>query len=103
MEIFNCNDDYISVNAIRLCGEKLNDGSRIDDLTLNAPIVDMTGGPIVLPVRTNEAYVGRGFRMSYALNQCESIVMPPDDATTEEIVTEAAPVIRSRIRIRKKI
>lgn len=70
LEIFNCNDDFISVNSIRFCGEKLNDASRIDDLSLNAPITDLSNGPIILPVRTNEAYVGRGFRFHYLLEPC---------------------------------
>lgn len=101
VEIFNCNDDFISVNSIRLCGEKLNDASRIDDLTLNAPITDLANGPIVLPVRTNGAIVGRGFRVNYKLNPCQPTMMPPSEAT-EEIITEELPVQRTRIRIRKK-
>lgn len=101
VEIFNCNDDYISVNSIRLCGEKLNDASRIDDLTLNAPITDLSNGPIALPVRTNDAAVGRGFRINYKLNPCQPTLMPPSEMT-EETITEESPVSRARIRIRKK-
>lgn len=101
LEIFNCNDDFISVNSIRLCGEKLNDASRIDDLTLNAPIIDLSNGPIVLPMRTNDAFVGRGFRINYKLNPCQPTLTPPTEVA-EEIITEEPLVSRSRIRIRKK-
>lgn len=101
VEIFNCNDDFISVNSIRLCGEKLNDASRVDDLTLNAPITDLASGPIVLPVRSNDAVVGRGFRINYKLNPCQPTIMPATEIT-EEIITEEQPVSRTRIRIRKK-
>lgn len=83
VEIFSCNDDYISVNSIRLCGEKLNDASRNEDLSTNAIISDATNGLNIIPVRTNDATVGRGFRINY-------IQIPCDDqsATTEPIVTE---------------
>lgn len=101
VEIFNCNDDFISVNSIRLCGEKLNDASRIDDLTLNAPITDLASGPIVLPVRSNDAIVGRGFRINYKSNPCQPTVMPTNEIV-EEIIAEEQPVSRTRIRIRKK-
>lgn len=102
VEIFNCNDDFISVNSIRLCGEKLNDASRIFDLTMNAPITDLTNGPIVLPMRSNDAVVGRGFRINYKLNACQPTIMPPDEVTEEVITDEPVPVQRTRIRIRKK-
>lgn len=102
VEIFNCHDDFISVNSIRLCGEKLNDASRIDDLTLNAPITDSGNGPIVLPVRTNDAIVGRGFRINYKLNPCQPTSMPPPTEMTEQLITDEPPVSRTRIRIRKK-
>lgn len=71
LEIFNCNDDFISVNSIRFCGEKLNDASRIYDLGSNAPVTDVSNGPIVLPVRTNDAYVGRGFKLQYRQISCQ--------------------------------
>lgn len=71
LEIFNCNDDFISVNSIRFCGEKLNDASSIYDLRLNAPVTDLSNGPIVLPVRTNDAYVGRGFKFRYRQVSCQ--------------------------------
>jgi hypothetical protein len=37
-EIFNCPDDYIVIGGIRLCGDKFNDGSLIEDFTMNAPV-----------------------------------------------------------------
>lgn len=80
IEIFNCNDDFISVNSIRLCGEKLNDGRTVNDLTFNAPVWDTSMGPIVLPVRTNEEYVGRGFRLNYKQMPCNDA---PSTANTE--------------------
>lgn len=82
IEIFSCNDDYISVNSIRLCGEKLNDASRNDDLTVNALITDSSNGLNFIPVRTNEAAVGRGFRINYVQMPCE------DQPVTAEPVTE---------------
>lgn len=89
LEIFNCNDDFISVNSIRFCGEKLNDASRIDDLTFNAPVTDISNGPIVLPFRTNGAYVGRGFRFHYELMACGSEAGNGDvgDGIDEVIIT----------------
>lgn len=101
VEIFSCHDDFVSVNSIRLCGEKLNDASRIDDLTLNAPVTDLTSGPLLLPVRTNDVVVGRGFRIRYTLDECQPTVIPPTEVT-EEVVTDEPPVSRTRIRIRKK-
>lgn len=35
-EVFDCPDDYIVVDGIRLCGYKLNDASTIFDYTKNA-------------------------------------------------------------------
>lgn len=89
IEIFSCNDDYISVNSIRLCGEKLNDASRNDDLTSNAIVTDTSNGLNIIPVRTNDAAVGRGFRINYLQNPCE--VRP---ATTEPVTEsiEEAPI-----------
>ncbi|KAJ9595502.1 hypothetical protein L9F63_013324, partial [Diploptera punctata] len=37
-EVFNCPDDYIVINGIRLCGERLNDASVQLDFTQNAPV-----------------------------------------------------------------
>lgn len=82
IEIFSCNDDYISVNSIRLCGEKLNDASRNDDLSVNALITDSSNGLNFIPIRTNEAAVGRGFRINYMQIPCE------DQPVTTEPVTE---------------
>ncbi|XP_055299975.1 uncharacterized protein LOC129567288 [Sitodiplosis mosellana] len=85
VEIFSCNDDYISVNSIRLCGEKLNDANRNDDLTANAVITDTSNGLNIIPVRTNDAGVGRGFRINYIQQLCEdqSVTMEPTIETTE--------------------
>lgn len=38
---------------------------------MNAPISDLSNGPIVLPFRSNDAYVGRGFRIHYELVPCQ--------------------------------
>lgn len=83
LEIFSCNDDYISVNSIRLCGEKLNDANRNDDLTMNAIITDTTTGLNFIPIRTNEAAVGRGFRINYIQLACE------DQPVTEDPVIDS--------------
>lgn len=87
IEIFSCNDDFISVNSIRLCGEKLNDASRSDDLSANALIIDTSNGLNFIPVRTNEAAVGRGFRINYMQMPCEdqTITMEPLMEATDEI------------------
>lgn len=82
LEIFNCNDDFISVNSIRFCGEKLNDASKIDDLTFNAPVTDVSNGPVILPIRTNDAYVGRGFRFHYELMSCQGDDDNDDDGNS---------------------
>lgn len=96
VEIFSCNDDYISVNSIRLCGEKLNDASRNDDLTANAPIIDTSNGLNIIPVRTNEAGVGRGFRINYIQQPCDDqppATMEPATETTEETpVADESPI-----------
>lgn len=93
IEIFSCNDDYISVNSIRLCGEKLNDASRTDDLSQNALITDTTNGLNFIPVRTNNAAVGRGFRINYMQLPCEdqTTTMEPATDTTEDAVSEDVP------------
>ncbi|KAJ8943914.1 hypothetical protein NQ318_019522 [Aromia moschata] len=39
-DILNCPDDYIVIGNTRLCGDKFNDGSTVDDFTMNA---DVTG------------------------------------------------------------
>lgn len=79
------------MNSIRLCGEKLNDASRNDDLTKNAIITDTTNGLNIIPVRTNAAAVGRGFRINYMQIPCEEqpvTMEPPTIDTTEQIVSE---------------
>jgi len=55
-----------------LCGEKLNDGNYEPDFTKNALIVDYSAGPIIIPVKTNEKIVGRGFKLYYSQNPCEN-------------------------------
>lgn len=94
LEIFSCNDDYISVNSIRLCGEKLNDASKNEDLTVNAIITDTTNGLNVIPVRTNEAGVGRGFRINYVQIPCEDqpVTTEPVTETTEGAPPDDSPI-----------
>lgn len=69
-EIFNCPDDYIIVNGLRLCGERLNDASVDVDYTKNYPVIDHSNGPFILPVKTNGAVTGRGFYLNYKQNPC---------------------------------
>lgn len=38
VEIFNCPNDYIVLNGLRLCGYRLNDGSTTTNFSLNAPV-----------------------------------------------------------------
>ncbi|XP_011183930.2 uncharacterized protein LOC105213083 [Zeugodacus cucurbitae] len=68
--IFNCPDDYIAINQVRLCGERFNDGTVSDDFTQNAPVKDVAAGPIILPVRSDVEYVGRGFHLIYKQELC---------------------------------
>ncbi|XP_017770277.1 PREDICTED: uncharacterized protein LOC108558006 [Nicrophorus vespilloides] len=68
--VINCPDDYIVVNGIRLCGDRLNDGSVEEDFSLNAPVTDMSNGPIVIPVKTSGSGTGRGFKLFYMQNKC---------------------------------
>jgi hypothetical protein len=70
-EIFNCGDDYITINSVRLCGEKLNDGSTIEDFTRNGLVTDSSLGPIQIPIRTDGRNVGRGFSLYYQQKPCE--------------------------------
>ncbi|KAK9874338.1 hypothetical protein WA026_002688 [Henosepilachna vigintioctopunctata] len=70
IETFDCPNDYIVINGVRLCGYKLNDGTVNQDLTMNAPVTDNSMGPIVIQVRTNENAVGRGFKLFYTQNRC---------------------------------
>jgi hypothetical protein len=69
-EIFSCNDDYIAVNYIRLCGFKLNDGSVTSNFNINVPVQSIMNGPIVVPVKTDNSTVGRGFKIYYFQEQC---------------------------------
>lgn len=38
IETFDCPNDYIIINGVRLCGNKFNDGMTNPDLTMNAPV-----------------------------------------------------------------
>ena len=69
-EIYNCPDDFVIINGMRLCGERLNDGSRSADFSLNFPVTDFTSGPISVQFRTNGAVAGRGFSLTYTQNLC---------------------------------
>ncbi|KAG6450813.1 hypothetical protein O3G_MSEX006803 [Manduca sexta] len=70
VEIFNCPSDWLLIAATRICGYRLNDGSVIQDFTLNAPIIDSNAGPIVVWFRSDEGYVGRGFKLNYQQISC---------------------------------
>ncbi|XP_013190549.1 uncharacterized protein LOC106134942 [Amyelois transitella] len=70
VEIFNCPSDWLLISATRLCGERLNDGSVIQDFSLDAPVTDSSAGPIVVWFRSDEGYVGRGFQIRYQQNAC---------------------------------
>lgn len=69
-EIFSCQDDFIAVNAIRLCGSKLNDGSFSTNFNMNVPVQSYMNGPIVIPVKTNNDTVGRGFLIYFFQEKC---------------------------------
>lgn len=69
-EIFSCQDDFIAVNYIRLCGSKLNDGSVSGDFNLNIPVKSFMNGPIVIPFKTDNNTVGRGFKLFYFQEKC---------------------------------
>lgn len=70
VEIYNCPDDFIAINYLRLCGERLNDGSVTEDYTRNGPVNDDSGGPIIVPVRSDEQTVGRGFKLMFRQELC---------------------------------
>lgn len=70
VETFDCPNDYIIINGQRLCGNKFNDGMTNADLTMNAPVIDNSLGPIVVQVRTNGSATGRGFKLFYTQNRC---------------------------------
>lgn len=106
IEIFNCADDYISVNSIRICGEKLNDASRIDDLGSNAIVTDTTNGLNIIPVRTNDMTVGRGFRINYKQIAC--VYQPPsydsveESTETEMMFDDSMAPNRNRMRFKSR-
>uniref|UniRef100_T1GZ44 Uncharacterized protein n=1 Tax=Megaselia scalaris TaxID=36166 RepID=T1GZ44_MEGSC len=58
-DVFSCPDDFIAINQLRLCGEKLNDGNTLEDYRLNSIVKDNWNGPLVVAVRTDELLVGR--------------------------------------------
>ncbi|KAI5645999.1 hypothetical protein NE865_01892 [Phthorimaea operculella] len=70
VEIFNCPTDWLLVAAVRLCGERLNDGSVLQDFALDAPVTDIGAGPLVVWFRSDGGYVGRGFKLQYQQNSC---------------------------------
>lgn len=69
-EIFSCPDDFIAVNHIRLCGSKLNDGSISEDYNQNKPVRSVMNGPILIPVKSDNSTVGRGFKLFYFQEKC---------------------------------
>lgn len=42
VEIFNCPSDWLLISAARLCGDRLNDGSVLQDFALDAPVTGRT-------------------------------------------------------------
>nr|XP_032516530.1 uncharacterized protein LOC116769517 [Danaus plexippus plexippus] len=70
VEIFNCPTDYLLIAAVRLCGERFNDGSVLQDFSLDAPVTDDSAGPIVIRFRSDGIYTGRGFKLHYQQNSC---------------------------------
>ncbi|CAH0720029.1 unnamed protein product, partial [Brenthis ino] len=70
VEIFDCPSDWLLISALRLCGERLNDGSVLQDFSLDAPVTDDGAGPILVWFRSDGIYSGRGFRLHYQQNNC---------------------------------
>uniref|UniRef100_A0A182YK70 CUB domain-containing protein n=1 Tax=Anopheles stephensi TaxID=30069 RepID=A0A182YK70_ANOST len=70
VELFSCPDDFIAINFVRLCGERLNDGSLVADASINTPVRYSNAGPIVIAVQTDQAIVGRGFKLTYTQLVC---------------------------------
>ncbi|ALC46982.1 CG14280 [Drosophila busckii] len=68
--IFNCPDDFLAINSVRLCGERFNDGIENEDFTMHATVRDIAAGPFVLPFRSDAEYVGRGFRLLFRQELC---------------------------------
>ncbi|XP_037910167.1 uncharacterized protein LOC119650976 [Hermetia illucens] len=71
VDVFNCPDDFIAVNSVHLCGSKLNDGSVSQNFNENAPVTEYGAGPIVIPFQSDEAVVGRGFKLIYYQEACD--------------------------------
>lgn len=70
VEILNCPDDFIAINHLRLCGDRFNDGSSELDFSMNSPVFHTIAGPVVVAVKTDQANVGRGFKLSFEQNVC---------------------------------
>ncbi|CAH2084768.1 unnamed protein product [Euphydryas editha] len=70
VEIFDCPSDWLLISAVRLCGERLNDGSVLQDFTSDAPVTDDGAGPIIVWFRSDGIYAGRGFKLNYQQNSC---------------------------------
>lgn len=41
VEIFDCPSDWLLISAVRLCGERLNDGSVLQDFESDAPVTKL--------------------------------------------------------------
>ncbi|XP_050668490.1 uncharacterized protein LOC126967848 [Leptidea sinapis] len=72
VEVFNCPTDWLLIAAVRLCGDRFNDGTVIQDFTLDAPVTDDSNGPVVVWFRSDSVYNGRGFKLQYQQNSCSS-------------------------------
>ncbi|CAH1118430.1 unnamed protein product [Phaedon cochleariae] len=72
VDSMDCPNDYIVIAGTRLCGYRFNDGTVNANLTMNAAVTDSSAGPIVIPVRTNSALTGLGFRLYYTQNRCSN-------------------------------
>ncbi|XP_045449616.1 uncharacterized protein LOC123658218 [Melitaea cinxia] len=70
VEIFDCPSDWLLISAVRLCGERLNDGSVFQDFESDAPVTDDGAGPIVVWFRSDGIYAGRGFKLNYQQHSC---------------------------------
>lgn len=71
-EIFSCQGDFIAFNYVRLCGEKLNDGSLSGNIKLNAPVTNYMGPSIlIVPFKTDNTTIGRGFKLFYFQEKCK--------------------------------
>ncbi|XP_055371503.1 uncharacterized protein LOC129605639 [Condylostylus longicornis] len=69
-----CPDDFLAINGDRLCGEILSDTiaskSIYDDADNPHSITDYGTGPIILSFKSDNMYVGRGFKIHYEQNFC---------------------------------